>query len=881
MNPRSPKEPIISLDALPLGGLSTSREGFIEEVKAYHETLMRPIIESRTQRTTGREFVRDFSRMVDTITRLLFHRAVQESGVAPDRTGIAVIATGGYGRAELAPYSDVDLLVVCRKKTRDVDAMAGAFIRYMWDVGFELGSMVESLVESKEALSRHMDTKTAFIESRWVCGSKAVARAIEQQISRSRRQEREEYLRRKVHDALIRYQKYGHSFQLIEPNVKASPGGMRDFQTLVWLGQVGKLSRGLGALRRKGLLLRGEQRELEAAYDYLLRVRVELHLATKSKQDQLTVAMQRKLAPALGYKRRGDHLDVEFFMREYYHHTRAIYRITADILKDLHLGEHVGVLLGRKRVEQPDTLRVRLYKSKIRKDPLYVFERQQEAGLPLDRALRRRLETVLENNLKGSSATRSMRTAFVRMIENGQNLGLVVRSLHESKFLGRIIPEYNRLTCLKRYDLYHHYTVDEHSFRVLENILALANPGRDPDDTMVRLYSEIDDKRPLFLCALLHDIGKIEGHGHANKGADLAKSILARLAVPKDEAELVSFLIRQHLLMSQFSQRRDPADIGTLTAFCQKVKNRTNLKYLCLFTYADYKATSPLVWSEWKQSLLWGLYVRAYEFMRDKEKAPEAVYKDHKRRLLEAFPEGAIRAGALEHLDLLPGGYLLTMNAEQVARHIEMISALNERSAVVSHRRRNGLHEITFCTEDQPYRLSQLCGVLTTNDFNIFEAYAFTRTDGTVIDVFGVENIAAVDGGDDIDDRIDNIQRDTESVIAGELDLDQATKRHAMKWRRRRHTSIPAPANVKFENELSDEFTIIDVFASDAPGLLFRITRALSREGLVIGRARISTEADRAIDSFYVVDDSGSKITVARRLNAIRDALEREINKAS
>jgi [protein-PII] uridylyltransferase len=221
------------------------------------------------------------------------------------------------------------------------------------------------------------------------------------------------------------------------------------------------------------------------------------------------------------------------------------------------------------------------------------------------------------------------------------------------------------------------------------------------------------------------------------------------------------------------------------------------------------------------------------------------------------------------------------MNAEQVARHIEMISALNERSAVVSHRRRNGLHEITFCTEDQPYRLSQLCGVLTTNDFNIFEAYAFTRTDGTVIDVFGVENIAAVDGGDDIDDRIDNIQRDTESVIAGELDLDQATKRHAMKWRRRRHTSIPAPANVKFENELSDEFTIIDVFASDAPGLLFRITRALSREGLVIGRARISTEADRAIDSFYVVDDSGSKITVARRLNAIRDALEREINKAS
>jgi [protein-PII] uridylyltransferase len=819
--------------------------------------------------------------MVDTITGLLFQRAAQESGVAPERVGIAVIATGGYGRAELAPYSDVDLLVVCRKKTPEVDAVAGAFIRYMWDTGFELGSMVESLVEIKEALSRHMDTKTALIESRWVCGSKAVARAIERQISRSRREEREEYLGRKIHDALIRYEKYGHSFQLIEPNVKASPGGLRDYQTLVWLGQVSKLRRGLGTLRRKGLLLRGEQRELEAAYDFLLRVRVELHLTTKSKQDQLTVAMQRKLAPALGYKRRGDHLDVEFLMREYYHHTRAIYRITVDVLKDLHHGDHVGVLLGRKQVEQLDTLRVRLYATKIRNEPLYIFEKQQELGLPLGRALRRRLESVLESDLRGPKETRRMRVAFTKMLKNERNLGLVARSLHESGFLGRIIPEYSRLTCLKRYDLYHHYTVDEHSFRVLENILDLASPTSDPEDPMVRLYSELDDKRPLFLTALLHDVGKIEGRGHAKKGAVLAKKILGRMPVPRAEAELVSFLIRQHLLMSQFSQRRDPTDIGTLTAFCEKIKNRSNLKYLCLFTYADYKATSPLVWSEWKQSLLWGLYVRAYEFMRDKEKAPEAVYKDHKRRLLEAFPEGPIRDRALHHLDLLPGGYLLTMNSGQVARHMDMVAALQERSAVVSHRSRNGLHELTFCTHDQPYRLSQLCGVLTINDFNILEAYAFTRKDGAVIDVFGVEDIAATEGDDAFDERIAAVQRDTESAISGELDLDRATEKHAAKWRRTRRTGIPAPGKINFENDLSDDFTIIDVFAADAPGLLFRITRALSREGLVIGRARISTEADRAIDSFYTVGESGEKTTAADRLNAIRDALEKEITETS
>jgi len=884
MNPRNPKAPLAALSGLPLGSLSTSRDEFIKEIKAYHQQLMAPIVESRTPKSTGKDFVGPFSGMVDSITNLLFERAAQECGVSPDRAGMAVIATGGYGRAELAPYSDVDLLVVCREKTPEVDAVAGTFVRYMWDVGFELGSMVESLVESRAALSQHMDTKTALIESRWVCGSKRVARAIERQISHSRREEREEYLRRKIHDALLRYGKYGNSFQLIEPNVKASPGGLRDFQTLVWLGQVGKASRGLRALRHKGLLLQGEERELEAAYDFLLRVRVELHLTTRSKQDQLTVAMQRKLAPKLGYRRRGEHLDVEFFMRDYYHYTRSIYRITADVLKDLHYGEHVGVLLGRRQVKQSDTLNVRLYGRKIESEPLYVFQKQKEAGVPLDRALRRRLEAALKRNLKGPKATRRMRVAFAEMMTDERNLGLVVRSLHEAQFLGRIIPEYNRLTCLKRYDLYHHYTVDEHSFRVLENILDLASPDRDPDDPMVRLYSELDDKRPLFFAALLHDVGKIEGRGHAKKGAELAKKILGRMPVSESETKMVSFLILWHLLMSQFSQRRDPTDLGTLTAFCKKIGDRTALKYLCLLTYADYKATSPLVWSEWKQSLLWGLYLRAYEFMHKKEKAPEAVYKAHKQRLLDAFPEGSTRDDALAHLDLLPGGYLLTMVAEQVRRHMEMVASLNGHKAVVSHRRQNGLHEFTFCTHDQPYRLSQLCGVLSINDFNIFEAYAFTRKDGTVIDVFGVEDIATTNGGDlgqsdaaSLEGRIAAIQRDIEAVIAGKLDLDQATDRHATKWRRTRGTRIPAPTNLKFENDLSGDFTIIDVFAPDEPGLLFRITRALSREGLVISRARISTEADRAIDSFYVADEAGQKIKAAGRLDRIRAAFERQI----
>jgi [protein-PII] uridylyltransferase len=875
MNPRK--------DADTADGLSTSREGFVRETKHYLKLLTGQVVESRSRKTSGKQFVSQYSRVIDTITGLLFQRAVRENGASADKVALAVIAMGGYGRSELAPYSDIDVLVVCRKKTPQVDEIAGSFIRYMWDVGFELGSVVESLVESESVFKRHMDTKTAVIESRWVCGSKRVARAIERQVARIRRDDRDEYLRRKIHDALLRHQKYGNSFQLIEPNVKASPGGMRDYQTLVWLGQVGHGRRGLSALHKKKLLLRGEQRGLEEAYDFLLRARVELHLLTRSKQDQLTVDMQRKLARALGYKARGGHLDVEFFMRDYYKYSRAIYRITVDVLNELHKGEHVGILVGRKPVRQKNTLNVRLHRRKIAGEPLYVFERQRRAGLPLDRALRRRLEVVLRDTLKGPRAIRRMRLAFADTLRDGDNLGLVVRSMHDTQFLGRIIPEYNQLTCLKRYDLYHHYTVDEHSFRVLENILALEAPDRDPTDPMVRLYSEIGDKRPLYLAALLHDVGKIEGHGHPRKGAAIARKILKRLAIPEAEIEFVTFLIRQHLIMSTFSQRRDHNDIGTLTAFCGRVRTRTNLKALCLLTYADYKATSPVVWSQWKKGLLWGLYLKAYEFIEKEEKAPEAVYKAHKRALLAAFPAGAERERALGHMDLLPGGYLLTMDDAQVRRHMEMVESLNGRRAVVSHRRRNGLHEFTFCTHDQPFRLSQLCGVLTINDFNIFQAYAFTRLDGTVIDVFDVEDLKEADstdsaaGASEFSIRIEKVQEDIENVINNRLDLDSATEKHATRWRRTRRRGIPVPARVKFENDLSGDFTIIDVFARDVPGLLFRITRALSREGLVISRARISTEAVRAIDSFYVSDGNGTKIRAGKKLEHIRSVLEREV----
>jgi [protein-PII] uridylyltransferase len=857
-------------------GAPITRERFLSLSRDYVALLKNNLLAAREKVPTGRSYVRAYTGIVDAIVRVLFERAIQEHKAKTENVELAVIGLGGYGRSELTPYSDVDILVLCRRKTPLVKRIAGSFVQLMWDVGFETGHTVQSLVESKTALSKYMDARTALFESRYVCGSETIGREAERQKKRLMRSDRAAFIEQKIRDVVTRHGKYGRSYQLIEPNVKLSPGGMRDFQTLVWLGMVLDGENPLGSLQAKGLLLPGEAKTLEDAYEFLLKVRVELHVCSESKHDQLTVRMQQSAADRLGYKAKGEHLAVELFMRDYYGRTRTIYRITKDIVEKLLYRDNIRLVLGRGGARKlQGRFAIRVDPRRLETEPLYVFARQKETGLELDRSVCRRLEDALSNELSGTAERKRMRKDFLALVADPKNLTLALRSMHDTGFLGAIIPEYNLLTSLKRYDLYHHFTVDEHSFQVVRCLEELAKTGSKRGDPFVRIYSEIADKQTLHLAALLHDVGKIEGRGHAKKGAALAREILSRMQLKETQVEMVSHLIEIHLLMAHYSQRRDPTDIGTLQSFCSRVKTRTTLKHLLLLTYADLKATSPHAWTEWKRTLLWGFYLRAYQFLATKEKKPETVYKSRKASILRGFLEGAARAEALAHLDKLPGRYLLNMKASQVRRHIELIRRLDGERSAVGWKKGALATEVCFCTYDKPFRLSQLCGVLTLNDCNILYADAFTRADGIVVDVFYVEDVSGVMPVDA--ERVEKIGRDLGSVVRGSLDIHSALERHVVKWRRKKQTAIPIPFRVEFHNDISPDVTIIDIFATDEPGLLYKITRALSEEGLVIYRARISTEAHRAIDSFDVQERAGSKITSAARLQRIRDRLEERL----
>ena len=857
-------------------GEPVGRDRFLSLSRSYITLLKKNLLAIRDKEAVGRSYVRAYTALVDAIVGLLFQKALQEHNANPDKIEVAIIGMGGYGRAELSPYSDVDILVLCRRKTPLVKQVAGSFIQLMWDVGFETGHSVQSLVESEGALAKQMDARTALFESRPVTGSEGVAREARRQRTRFMRKDREAFIERKIGDAEVRHEKYGKSYQLIEPNVKLSPGGMRDFQTLVWLGLVLGGENGLVSLRDKGLLLAGEVEALEEAYEFLLTVRVELHVCSESKQDQLTIKMQGAITDRLGYRDRGPHLAVELFMKDYYTHTRTIYRITRDIIEELRYGENTRLILRREGTARvKGRLAVRIGGKRLKKDPLHVFALQKENGLELDRSLRQRLEEALATDLSGRAERNRMRRDFPKLVTDPKHLTLALRSMHETGFLGAVIPEYTQLTSLKRYDLYHHFTVDEHSFQVVRCLEELGESGSKRSDAFARIYSEIADKRALHLAALLHDIGKIEGRGHAKKGAELARKILGRLYLRDAEINAVSYLIEIHLLMGHYSQRRDPTDIDTLRSFSSRVKSRTVLKQLLLLTYADLKATSPYAWTEWKRALLWGLYLRAYHFLATKEKKPDAVYKTRKHVILRGFRKGPAREKALAHLDMLPGRYLLTMNASQVRRHIELIRRLEGRTAAVDWKKGRLATEICFCTHDKPFRLSQLCGVLTLNDCNILYANAFTRADGIVVDVFYVEDISGTLPVDE--ERIDKIRGGLERVLEDKLEIHTALEKHAAKWRRKKQAPIPVPVRVEFHNDISPDVTIVDIFAADEPGLLFKITKALSDEGLTIHRARISTEAHKAIDSFDVQDTNGEKISSVARLQRIRSRIEGEL----
>lgn len=836
------------------------------------------------------------SLMVDGAVRAAF-----SSLEARRQEHLAILALGGYGRGELCPHSDVDLMVLrpAGDSYHDAGKSAEAFLHILWDAGLDVGHSVRTLEDVLRLHGSAGDAWAAVLESRFVCGNAGLAEALRGRLRPAGERVHDRWFIEHVLSNLRALrERHGSSVRLLEPNVKKSAGGLRDLQSAFWLHRAHRsslfipLESGQSALRTflSRLLAEGEidGEEMEAvehALAFLLRVRHEMHYQRASLHDTLDYALQLKVADGLGYRSSpspGPEASpgvqaVEVFMREYYLHARTLHAFGQRLLhpfreavEPVHAGGQAAELIGDLFLLRDDSLSCAPVVRRFTRaaDLFESFVIAAERGVEPDFRLRAAIEQSLDL-MTGDIQNDPGIAVLFRRILHSDRVGPTLREMNELNVLGTYLPEFGRLVAFFQHNVYHYFTADEHTIIAIENAERL----RDASGVMHEVFRLLRRRDVLYLSILLHDIAKPDGVAdHEVAGVAVAERVLQRLGMGDVFAD-VAFLIRRHLLMEQIAFRRNIHDPATIRDFARHFERAEQLDYLYLLTYADLSAVNPTVWTEWKAIMLQDLYQRTSEVLRRNLQGSQidAFHRARRDRAADdvvATLSAQFDPGDVErHLRSISNdSYLAVFSRDEIAHHLRAIALGGPVSVRFVHAK--GYTEITVIGRDAPFALSRFCAVLSANDANIFDANIFTRDDGMIVDRF---RVADAGRRRQLDQRVcDKIADDLQKVVRGELDIKHLFAEHRRKWRRK-----PAsPVNPRILTDVAFEdggrYTIIDVFAADSVGFLYRVTESISRLGLDIYFAKIATRVDGIVDSFYVLDRSGVTLADPERREGVR-----------
>lgn len=844
---------------------------------------------------SGLEIVALHADLVDAVVCQLFRLADRATprGLREQSAGCAVVALGGYGRRELNPGSDVDVMFLHPRRLDDyITTILNHVLYFLWDLGFSVGHSCRSLSDAVRMMEADLTARTSMLEARFLAGNQAVFADFQERMWRTLQGRRaQQYIQRKLQEQVQRHAKYGGSVYLQEPNVKEGPGGLRDFHTALWVARARHRLDDLQALPALGLLTPVELAQCLQALDFLLRVRSELHYQYGGKSDVLSLSVQVPVAASLGFKDEAT-FGVERFMQQYYLRAGALHQLSARLIErcTARPGSHVEAVMKKLRArdigDEFTELNRQIHilpaqRNCFRDDPvrlLKIFWYSQEMGYELSPEAKEAIRTGL--GLIDEDFRRSNRALgfFLAILRAPRGVGDTLRQMHHLGVLAAYIPEFSRVTCLVQFDYYHRYTVDEHTFVLLDALEALQE-AQDPRlQEFRRIAQELKKPEILKLAILLHDLGKGEGSGHVERGVAIAESVLSRMGLVEVDSADVKFLVAQHLSMTHIAERRDLDDQRLIIEFARLVGNEDLLKMLYLLTYLDINAVGPQVWTDWKGTLLWELFIKTHTILT--RGVPEGEEEHRKAASLRASlaAELAPEFGAevvRQHLDLMPIRYVLTTSSAKVAQHLQLIERVRRGEPVAVRWAAfplAGYSEVSVCAPGAPGRFAKVVGTLTANGINILSAQLFSRVDGVMIRTFQVSDGrgAALE-----DERVwHRFARDLKAII-----LEQVDMRELIKARRRELLSKPIPrrgemhTRVEFDNVVSDRYTVIDVRAQDRLGLLYVISSTLSDLDLDVALAKIATEVDQAMDVFYVTERDGRKVAEGERMEAIRQAL--------
>lgn len=824
------------------------------------------------------EIVRMHSDDVDEIVVGVFDEALGRSGRSA--SGIAFVALGGYGRRELAPASDLDLLLLYRGwSSSEVTALNREVMYPLWDSRRELGDRVREPKDVLRSFDR-IDEVCALIDARFLSGDRGLFADLESSVRRRLERGRASFFKNLVDSSADRHKRYGHAGHLLEPNLRDSAGGLRDVHTLLWASKLLPGGEGLDGLVAAGHLSAIDGQLVGEARSFLLRLRIGLHLITARHQDQLYLGEQDELARRLGYES-GDGTDngagpADLIMQELYNHARHADAVVQSFWdRQTHqprrrrrsgssepAGDGCVVVDGRVEV---------IAATNLREDPagwLRVFRTALRRGLPVGRSSLNRLQQELSS---GSTLvwTSDTREVFLDILQSGVAGVRALEAMDLAGMLQALIGEWEPIRCFPQRDLYHRYTVDRH---LLAAVAELAVSRSSEEHDLRDAWASVEDHQPLFIAALLHDIGKGRGRDHSDVGGEIAADVARRMGLDAHRVADVEFLVREHLTLVTLATRRDLNDPKTLDELVASVGGVERLAMLFLLTRADSLATGPEAWSSFRASLVRELYARTKQRWQGAPDVPAEM--SHRLDAMAAELELS-RDAAARLIGPMPEAWLAGLDVASARRQLSLLrEPLVHGEVRTSAERLEEADELIVVAPDRPGLFAAVCGVLALRGIDVHDAEIYTRSDGVALEVFRVRGAH----GSVPDDRWQQIHQDITGVLDGRIDLDEALGRKAAQARRRRLGSRHlAGLQVVVDNNASQTHTVVEVHTEDRLGLLRVITKALVDAGCDLSIAKIATYGVDVVDVFYVHDLEGHRITDPEQIRRIEDNLNRAL----
>ncbi|MHA6641185.1 [protein-PII] uridylyltransferase [Mesorhizobium sp. A623] len=837
------------------------------------------------------------SHVMDEIIQALYDFALAGCEKPAKAERMAIVAVGGYGRGTLAPGSDIDLLFLLpARQTPWVARIAETMLYLLWDMGLKVGHATRTVEECLKHSREDITVRTAVLEARFVCGDEPLYAQLVHRFDHDLvRTTGPEYVQAKLAERDARHAKAGESRYLVEPNVKDGKGGLRDLNTLFWIGKYFYRVRTGEELVDKAVFTQGEYNQFHKAEDFLWAVRCHMHFLTGKAEERLHFDIQREIAERLGYTSHPGLSAVERFMKHYFLVAKDVGDLTRIFCAALeeeqakHVPGFDRIFPGFSRRKRKlagtsdfiiDNQRLNVADEQaFERDPVnlirlfwfadkHALEFHPNALKLLTRSL-----GLVDKTLRRNPEANQL---FLDIVTSDRYAELNLRRMNEAGLLGKLIPDFGKIVAMMQFSMYHHYTVDEHLIRCI-GVLAEIERG---DDAKVHPLSHSlmpglkKSRDALYVAVLLHDVAKGRPEDHSVAGARIARRICPHMGLSASDTATVAWLVENHLVMSMTAQTRDLNDRKTIEDFASVVQSVERLKLLLILTVCDIRGVGPGVWNGWKGQLLRNLYFETELLLTggfsEMSRADRTIAaRDSLKAALGLWPVEARERYAAQHYE----NYLLTVDLPDQVRHAEFVReadmARKNFATMVKPHEFEAVTEITVLAQDHPRLLSVIAGACAGAGGNIVDAQIFTTSDGRALDTILISR--EFDRDEDERRRAERVGRLIEDVLSGKSWLPEMIEKRTRPKRGAKVFRIPPRAEIR--NALSNRFSVIEVKGLDRPGLLSEITGALSDLSLDIASAHITTFGEKVIDTFYVTDLTGQKVENPARIDGIRARL--------